>query len=56
MQARTPRGIIRLRRHMAQSFKGLPYFRDLRIAMLRCSDYDELMGILGQISEKYADY
>jgi len=54
--AGTPRGIIRLRRHMAQSFKGLPYFRDLRIAMLRCSDYDELMGILGQISEKYADY
>jgi len=51
-----PRGIIRMRRHMALSFKGLPHFRELRIKMLRCEDYEELIQIFNQISEKYSDY
>lgn len=42
------RGILHTRRHLAASpiFKGIPDFRKTRIAMLRASTMDELMGIL----------
>lgn len=42
------RGILHTRRHLAASpiFKGIPNFRQTRIAMLRASSMDELMGIL----------
>ncbi len=42
------RGILHTRRHLAASpiFKGIPDFRQTRIAMLRASTMDELMGIL----------
>ncbi len=42
------RGILHTRRHLAASpiFKGIPNFRQTRIAMLRATTMDELMGIL----------
>jgi tRNA-dihydrouridine synthase B len=42
------RGILHTRRHLAASpiFKGIPNFRQTRIAMLRSNTMDELMGIL----------
>lgn len=42
------RGILHTRRHLAASpiFKGIPNFRQTRIAMLRASSMDELMRIL----------
>ena len=42
------RGILHTRRHLAASpiFKGIPNFRQTRIAMLRASTMDELMSIL----------
>lgn len=42
------RGILHTRRHLAASpiFKGIANFRQTRIAMLRASTMDELMGIL----------
>ncbi|MBQ1931899.1 MAG: tRNA dihydrouridine synthase DusB [Muribaculaceae bacterium] len=42
------RGILHIRRHLAASplFKGIPHFRDTRIAMLRASTYAELDEIL----------
>lgn len=42
------RGILHTRRHLAASpiFKGIPDFRKTRIAILRASTVDELMGIL----------
>lgn len=42
------RGIIHTRRHLAATpiFKGIPDFRQTRIAMLRASTVDELMAIL----------
>lgn len=45
------RGILHIRRHLAASplFKGIPHFRDTRIAMLRASTYDELDDILTKI-------
>ncbi len=42
------RGILHTRRHLASTpiFKGIPDFRQTRIAMLRASTVDELMAIL----------
>lgn len=42
------RGILHTRRHLAASpiFKGIPNFRQTRIAMLRAATMDELMQIL----------
>ena len=42
------RGILHSRRHLAASpvFKGIPNFRETRIAMLRATTVDELFAIL----------
>ena len=42
------RGILHTRRHLAASpiFKGIPNFRQTRIAMLRAETADELLGIM----------
>jgi len=47
------RGILHMRRHMAQMFKGLSHFKDLRIAMLRANTLGELDNIFNQIKERY---
>ena len=43
-----PRGILHTRRHLAATplFKGIPNFRQTRIAMLRATTMDELLRIL----------
>ena len=45
------RGILHIRRHLAASplFKGIPFFRDTRIAMLRADNFAELDAILHRI-------
>ncbi|MDD2798818.1 MAG: tRNA dihydrouridine synthase DusB [Bacteroidales bacterium] len=52
------RGIIHIRRHLAATplFKGLPNFRDTRIAMLRAETVVELFAIFEKISVQYADF
>lgn len=48
------RGILHTRRHLAASpvFKGIPDFRQTRIAMLRAATVDELLGILESCRER----
>ena len=48
------RGILHTRRHLAASpiFKGIPDFRQTRIAMLRAATADELMSILEDCRER----
>lgn len=48
------RGILHIRRHLAASplFKGIPHFRDTRIAMLRAETYNELDNILHKIQHE----
>ncbi len=47
------RGILHTRRHLASSpvFKGIPDFRQTRIAMLRASTVDELVAIIERTRE-----
>ena len=49
------RGILHIRRHLAATplLKGIPNFRETRIAMLRAETYAELDSILNLIEEKY---
>ena len=46
------RGILHTRRHLAATpiFKGIPNFRETRIAMLRATTVEELTSILERAS------
>ena len=48
------RGILHTRRHLAASpiFKGVPDFKQTRIAMLRANKMNELIGILKDCRER----
>ena len=48
------RGILHTRRHLAASpvFKGIPNFRQTRIAMLRATKVDELLSIIDSITNQ----
>jgi len=50
------RGIIHVRRHLAASplFKGIPNFRDTRIAMLRADTQEALFEIFDKIIQEHA--
>ncbi len=50
------RGILHIRRHLAATplFKGIPNFRETRIAMLRTETESELYEIFDEIEQKYA--
>ena len=47
-------GILHTRRHLAASpvFKGIPNFREMRIAMLRAEKKDDLLAILEKCRER----
>lgn len=49
------RGILHIRRHLAATplFKGIPNFRETRIAMLKANTFDELDEILNLIENKF---
>ncbi len=49
------RGILHNRRHLAATpiFKGIPDFRNTRIAMLRANTKDELFAILDNVEEQF---
>jgi tRNA-dihydrouridine synthase B len=49
------RGIVHTRRHLANTplFKGIPHFRDTRIAMLRADNLGDLFHILDEVKDKY---
>ncbi|MDR0939151.1 MAG: tRNA dihydrouridine synthase DusB [Mediterranea sp.] len=47
------RGILHVRRHLAASplFKGIPNFRDIRVAMLRAETREELFRIFDRVAD-----
>ena len=49
------RGILHIRRHLAATplFKGITYFKQTRIAMLRAETVNELFEIMNNIPKKY---
>jgi len=51
------RGILHIRRHLAVSslFKGIPFFRDTRIAMLRANTKAELFAIIESVERQLSE-
>jgi nifR3 family TIM-barrel protein len=50
-----PVGILEMRRHFSHYFKGLPNFREIRQRLVTSMDKNEILDILEEIREKYAD-
>ena len=51
------RGILHIRRHLAATplFKGIPHFRETRIAMLRAETLADLYPILDRVEDLLQD-
>ena len=49
------RAVLEMRRHFARYFPNLTDFKELRIRLLRAIEIEEVLGILDQISERYAN-
>lgn len=49
------RAIFEMRRHFAKYFPTLANFRELRIKLLRAEEYDDVIQILDEITERYHD-
>lgn len=52
------KGIVHSRRHFAASpvFKGLPDFKQHRIALLRAETHEEIFQLMDEAVEKYSDF
>jgi nifR3 family TIM-barrel protein len=49
-------GILEMRRHLSNYFKGLPHFKETRLKLLTSSNIDEIISILNETGRKYAGY
>ncbi|MFP4619913.1 MAG: tRNA dihydrouridine synthase DusB [Bacteroidales bacterium] len=51
-----PRGIYEIRKHLANYFKGLPHFREIKRKLVTTLESQEIYDMLDYIAEKYADF
>lgn len=49
-----PRGILEMRRHFSNYFKGLPDFKETRLRLVTSTNVDEIYEILELIGDKYS--
>ncbi len=48
-------GIVEMRRHYTNYFKGLPNFKEFRLKLVTTYSYDEIITILDKIEQQYSD-
>jgi tRNA-dihydrouridine synthase B len=48
-------GILEMRRHYANYFKGLPHFKDYRMRLVTSNSYDDIMTILEEVQNNYSE-
>lgn len=48
-------GILEMRRHYTNYFKGLDYFKEFRMKLVTSNDVDEIYDLLDQINEVYSE-
>lgn len=48
-------GIFEMRRHYANYFKGIPNFKEYRTQLVSLQNYQEILEVLHEIEEKFAD-
>ena len=47
-------GLLEMRRHYSQYFKGLPNFKEFRMQLVTLNNFDEVDAVLGEVAEKYS--
>ena len=48
-------GIVEMRRHYNNYFKGLPHFKDYRMNLVTSYSYEEITSILDEVEKKYEE-
>lgn len=48
-------GIVEMRRHYTNYFKGLPHFKEYRLKLVTTYSYDEIIKILTEVERKYSE-
>lgn len=48
-------GILEMRRHYANYFKGLPHFKDYRMHLVTSNSYEEIISILEEVQKNYSE-
>lgn len=48
-------GILEMRRHYANYFKGLPHFKDYRMRLVTSDSYEEIIRILNEVENNYSE-
>ncbi|MEQ8237699.1 MAG: tRNA dihydrouridine synthase DusB [Cyclobacteriaceae bacterium] len=49
------KGVFEMRRHYTNYFRGIPHFKPYRTRLVESDSYEEIVGILEEISEEFAD-
>ena len=49
-------GVLEMRRHLSNYFKGLPNFKETRMRLVTENDPDELMAVIDSIAERWGDF
>jgi nifR3 family TIM-barrel protein len=49
-------GLLEMRRHLSNYFKGLPHFKETRLRLLTTMEPDEVREIIGEIKQKWGDF
>ncbi len=49
-------GILEMRRHYTNYFKGLPNFKEHRMKLVTLNSFDEVMEVLAEIESVYSEY
>ncbi len=49
-------GILEMRRHLSNYFKGLPNFKETRLKLVTLNDPEELREVIASISDKWGDF
>ena len=48
-------GIVEMRRHYTNYFRGLPHFKDYRLTLVTTYDYKEIMQVLDEVENRYSN-
>ena len=49
-------GILEMRRHLSNYFKGLPNFKDTRFKLVTLNDPAELVEVIDSIADRWGDF
>ena len=49
-------GVLEMRRHLSNYFKGLPNFKDTRMRLVTLNDPEELFATIDSIAERWGDF